>query len=227
MQREKDKTRNIELIYRDVKSRNTDDYLDYVRRDNTGNYLHFVIITATVNTDYRWVLRRKKCSMHRLRIELAGLTLTVDSSLLGPLIVTAKLILQELWQTNIEWDEPVPQSIYSRWTEFKKTLPEINQLRISRCVKFAIDPRLIQIHGFCDASQNTYGACIYVRTRLNANEYRTELLCSKSRKRVKQVRQHFWRRWSSEYLHSLQERTKWRSDKGTQFKSGQLVLIKQ
>ncbi|XP_018376619.1 PREDICTED: uncharacterized protein LOC108769890 [Trachymyrmex cornetzi] len=32
--------------------------------------------------------------------------------------------------------------------------------------------------------------------------------------RVEQVRQHFWRRWSTEYLHSLQERTKWRSNKG-------------
>lgn len=45
--------------------------------------------------------------------------------------------------------------------------------------------------------------------------------------RVEQMRQHFWRRWSNEYLYSLQQRTKWRISKGTQLKSGQLVLIKQ
>jgi len=45
--------------------------------------------------------------------------------------------------------------------------------------------------------------------------------------RVEQIRQHFWRRWSLEYLHSLQERTKWKVNKGLQLKSGQLVLIKQ
>lgn len=36
--------------------------------------------------------------------------------------------------------------------------------------------------------------------------------------RVEQLRQHFWRRWSTEYLHSLQERNKWKADKGQQLK---------
>lgn len=75
----------------------------------------------------------------------------------------------------------MPQNIYSSRMDFKRELPEINQLRISRCVKFAVDSQLVQLHGFCDASQRAYGACIYVRTRIGTNEYRTELLCSKSR----------------------------------------------
>ncbi|XP_071652967.1 uncharacterized protein [Temnothorax longispinosus] len=41
------------------------------------------------------------------------------------------------------------------------------------------------------------------------------------------IRQHFWQRWSIEYLHSLQERSKWKTDKRTQLKPGQLVIIKQ
>jgi len=45
--------------------------------------------------------------------------------------------------------------------------------------------------------------------------------------RVEQVRQHFWQRWSNEYLHSLQERSKWKTNKGTQLSPNQLVLIKQ
>ncbi|XP_011884077.1 PREDICTED: uncharacterized protein LOC105571219 [Vollenhovia emeryi] len=45
--------------------------------------------------------------------------------------------------------------------------------------------------------------------------------------RVEQIRQHFWQRWSNEYLHSLQERTKWRLNKGIQLKLKQLVLIRQ
>jgi len=31
--------------------------------------------------------------------------------------------------------------------------------------------------------------------------------------RVDQIRQHFWKRWSLEYLHSLQERSKWKINK--------------
>ncbi|XP_024881254.1 uncharacterized protein LOC112460690 [Temnothorax curvispinosus] len=45
--------------------------------------------------------------------------------------------------------------------------------------------------------------------------------------RVEQIRQHFWHRWSTEYLNSLQERTKWKANKGVQLKPEQLVLIKQ
>jgi len=45
--------------------------------------------------------------------------------------------------------------------------------------------------------------------------------------RVEQLRQHFWRRWSAEYLHSLQERHKWKANKGLQLKKDQLVLLKQ
>lgn len=45
--------------------------------------------------------------------------------------------------------------------------------------------------------------------------------------RVEQLRQHFWRRWSSEYLHQLQTRSKWKMEKGAQLEVGQLVLIKQ
>ncbi|XP_011873951.1 PREDICTED: uncharacterized protein LOC105565402 [Vollenhovia emeryi] len=45
--------------------------------------------------------------------------------------------------------------------------------------------------------------------------------------RIEQLKQHFWRRWSHKYLHSLQARPKWRMDKGTQLKPGQLVLVRQ
>lgn len=45
--------------------------------------------------------------------------------------------------------------------------------------------------------------------------------------RVEQIRQHFWHRWSTEYLHLLQERHKWKASKGAQLKPNQIVLIKQ
>ncbi|XP_070510400.1 uncharacterized protein [Cardiocondyla obscurior] len=44
---------------------------------------------------------------------------------------------------------------------------------------------------------------------------------------VEQMRQHFWSRWSNEYIISFLERRKWTQNKGLQLESGQLVLIKQ
>ncbi|XP_018313929.1 uncharacterized protein [Mycetomoellerius zeteki] len=101
--------------------------------------------------------------------------------ILGPVIVIAKLILQELWQLDVHWDESVPQSIHTRWLEFKVQLEVLNQLQIPRCVKPSSYSQIVQLHGFCDASQSAYGACVYVRTRLGPEEYHSSLLCSKSR----------------------------------------------
>lgn len=43
--------------------------------------------------------------------------------------------------------------------------------------------------------------------------------------RVEQIRQHFWTRWSKEYVSELQVRTKW-TDNKAELKEGALVLIK-
>lgn len=44
---------------------------------------------------------------------------------------------------------------------------------------------------------------------------------------VEQLRQHFWKRWHTEYLHQLQQRTRWQTNKGKQLQSGQMVLVQQ
>lgn len=43
---------------------------------------------------------------------------------------------------------------------------------------------------------------------------------------VRQITQHFWRRWQAEYLHTLQQRPKW-FHKSQNLKPGDLVLIKE
>ncbi|XP_070854519.1 uncharacterized protein [Drosophila suzukii] len=40
------------------------------------------------------------------------------------------------------------------------------------------------------------------------------------------MQQHFWKRWSSEYLSLLQERSKWRVG-GSNIKVGSIVLLKE
>lgn len=81
--------------------------------------------------------------------------------LLGPIIVIAKLIIQDLWQSGLQWDESVTQDIHTRWSRFEAQLDELNRLRIPRCIKSHTEYGFIQIHGFCDASERAYGACIH------------------------------------------------------------------
>ncbi|XP_011688916.1 PREDICTED: uncharacterized protein LOC105450668 [Wasmannia auropunctata] len=99
--------------------------------------------------------------------------------LLGPVILYAKKMMQDVWRSGVQWDESVPQSIYSEWLEFTRQLESIDQVSFDR--KLLLENcKDIQIHGFCDASNVGYGACIYVRSS-GGGDAVVKLLCAKSR----------------------------------------------
>ncbi|XP_025997408.1 uncharacterized protein LOC113005754 [Solenopsis invicta] len=82
--------------------------------------------------------------------------------ILGPVILFAKRLMQELWQCKLDWDESVPPNIYTMWMNFTTQLSLINELSIDRVV---LTPGSIemQIHGFCDASNLGYRTCLYIQ----------------------------------------------------------------
>lgn len=100
--------------------------------------------------------------------------------LLGPCIIIAKIILQTLWQHKVSWDESLPGDIHTKWETFRKQLPVLNHLQIPRYISEG-DIDSMEIHGFSDASQEAYGACIYVRTTDKNGQLHIRLVCAKSR----------------------------------------------
>ncbi|XP_043499936.1 uncharacterized protein LOC122522719 [Polistes fuscatus] len=100
--------------------------------------------------------------------------------LLGPIILTAKILIQDCWKTKVEWDESVPNALHSSWTRFAEQLKLIDNLTIER--RLIIDNHdEVQIHGFCDASQAGYGGSLYVRSRDQVGNVHVRLFCAKSR----------------------------------------------
>jgi hypothetical protein len=83
--------------------------------------------------------------------------------LLAPVIVRAKILLQRVWALKVDWDESLPSDLHSEWTKYYAQLPLLNNIRFPRktIVKSPIN---IELHGFCDASEKAYGACVYLRT---------------------------------------------------------------
>lgn len=99
--------------------------------------------------------------------------------LLNPITMYAKLILQEVWEAKLDWDESVPQSIYTMWLKFCEQLNLIHNFAFERLVLIA-SYWMIWLLGFCDASEKGYGACLYI---LSSGKGKTvcKLLCGKSR----------------------------------------------
>ncbi|XP_039310248.1 uncharacterized protein LOC105205076 [Solenopsis invicta] len=115
------------------------------------------------------------------RIVIAEIAKIFDPlGMIGPITLFAKKMMQDLWKSKIGWDEPIPPNIQSTWTEFMSQLESINDLSIDRA---AIIPnhKIIQIHGFCDASKAGYGACLYLRSTDQNNKIHCHLLCAKNR----------------------------------------------
>ncbi|XP_043263595.1 uncharacterized protein LOC122403875 [Colletes gigas] len=70
--------------------------------------------------------------------------------LLAPVITTAKLLMQQLWQLQLAWDESLPASIHTELTTYVKELPLLNRTSFERHVcQRAM--HAVELHGFCDA----------------------------------------------------------------------------
>lgn len=115
------------------------------------------------------------------RVILSSIAKLFDPiGIISPIIVKAKIIMQELWTLNINWDEAVPQNIRKAWEKYVSELNDLIILKIPR--KIVPEPNLdVDLITFSDASLRAYGASIYLRTQDKHKKFCTHLVCSKSR----------------------------------------------
>ncbi|XP_072403142.1 uncharacterized protein [Diabrotica undecimpunctata] len=112
---------------------------------------------------------------------LSGIAQIFDPlGLLSPSIIKVKILMQLLWLEKLDWDEGVPLHIQSEWLSFRDQLHELNKLQIQRNVVLP-NSVLIEMHGFCDASEVAYGAAIYIRSVDKKGNIFINLLCAKSK----------------------------------------------
>lgn len=101
--------------------------------------------------------------------------------LIAPVLIGAKIILQELWLIKVGWDDPLPQETQQRWKSFREQLQQLTQLSIPRWLGNVRNNTTVEIHGFSDASQLAMAAAIYVRVPDNNGKILTRLMCSKTK----------------------------------------------
>ena len=51
----------------------------------------------------------------------------------APVILPAKVILQDLCQKKLEWDDPIPDEEKDRWLKWLKDLPKLEKFSIDCC----------------------------------------------------------------------------------------------
>ncbi|XP_036346005.1 uncharacterized protein LOC118755261 [Rhagoletis pomonella] len=98
---------------------------------------------------------------------------------LAPVVITAKILMQNIWLEGTGWDEIVSPTTLDRWKNFRESYDSIERIRIPRWVHFSPVAE-IEIHGFCDASEKAYAASIYLRVEISSKVF-INLLLSKTR----------------------------------------------
>ncbi|XP_018393398.1 PREDICTED: uncharacterized protein LOC108772376 [Cyphomyrmex costatus] len=48
--------------------------------------------------------------------------------LLGPVIMYVKKLIQDLWRSGLQWDESVPQSIHTQWSQFTRQWEAMDEI---------------------------------------------------------------------------------------------------
>ncbi|XP_036346749.1 uncharacterized protein LOC118756063 [Rhagoletis pomonella] len=129
---------------------------------------------------FAFVLKRTSHAVTKQSILSIASSLFDPLGLVSPIIILAKILIQELWLLKLQWDESVPHNIHTAWTSFLSSLSSLESLTIPRyCLQPSVQS--LQLHGFCDASIRAYGCCIYARTVDPSGEVKVTLITSKSR----------------------------------------------
>ena len=102
---------------------------------------------------------------------------------LTPFVIRAKILFQTIWQQGLQWDQMLPKDLHEQFRMWLIDLSVLRQWSIPRClfsVHWSQKPKLT-VHGFGDASEHAYGACVYLVAEKDTGEFESALVISKAR----------------------------------------------
>ena len=79
-------------------------------------------------------------------------TLFDPLGLLSPYTVRAKVLLQEMWASGVDWDEPVNENLSMKASRWFKELSALVNIQIPRCLRTTRAVKEVALHTFVDAS---------------------------------------------------------------------------
>ena len=82
--------------------------------------------------------------------------------LAAPVTIRAKLLMQALWQKQLEWDEPLEPELCEQWRSILSDIKQFPQLHISRWYfNTNYKSNNVELHVFADASTKAYGTVAF------------------------------------------------------------------
>ncbi|XP_011858427.1 PREDICTED: uncharacterized protein LOC105555984 [Vollenhovia emeryi] len=131
---------------------------DYpINRDDTLKVLG--LSWSPRDDSFRFVISPYAVTAHTKRSVLSFIAKLYDPlGWASPIVIAAKMLMQELWLRKIDWDSPVPDDLLPQWINYFSDLPNISEICIPRWTGMRQDKLAVELHGFADASIGAYAA---------------------------------------------------------------------
>ncbi|XP_042208576.1 uncharacterized protein LOC121856861 [Homarus americanus] len=106
-----------------------------------------------------------------------------ERRIIAPSTIRAKIIFQDECRRGIGWDEQMTEHNRAAWQQWLNDLPHLSQVRIPRCYhpECANPITTVQLHHFCNASQQAYGAVYYLRITSGDRAHCTSFVCGRAK----------------------------------------------
>ena len=101
---------------------------------------------------------------------------------LAPIILPAKIILQDLCRLDVGWDDEIPTEYLVLWQKWLAYLPKLSEFAVQRCFKPSnFKVKSAQLHHFSDAAERGYGSVSYLRQLSFDGQIHCSFVLGKSR----------------------------------------------
>lgn len=131
---------------------------------------------------FRFVLTPYEQATHTKRSVLAFIAKLYDPlGWASPVIVSAKILMQELWLSQNDWDTPIPVEFERKWIDYCNDLMYLSEIRNPRWTGRHRDNIGIELHGFADASNRAYAAIVYMRVLHSLTDVQISIIAAKTR----------------------------------------------
>ena len=127
----------------------------------------------------KYLTEKVKLTKRRLLSEVAKIYDPIG--LAAAFIIRAKIGIQELWQTGIDWDIEIPTNMRGKWIELFKEMKELNNISFRRPLLTTDVTEKPSLCLFSDASQEAFGACAYLRQKIENGKFDVRFVAAKTR----------------------------------------------
>lgn len=101
---------------------------------------------------------------------------------IAPAVVSAKMLIQQLWLEGVKWDDKIEDRLEKRWIAIREDLINVERVKVNRWLNtYQLANDKLSLHGFCDASKHAIAAVVYSRVENPDGSFMVSIVAARTK----------------------------------------------